>query len=157
MAAEPYDDLDADEAGQDFRDPLDDLPLGTVDFAWSSSNVTLSTTAGTYSDIVVGATFTPAATGRRYKITYAGGDNLVIGGSGFTTSDTWLMKIQVSVAGGAYADVQGPWYITRAQVAQTMRYAIPPGEVNYVAASGSTLRFKAAATKSIGASSVTQP
>jgi len=126
-----------------------------VDYATNTSNVTLSTTAGTYTDVLVGNTFTPVS-GRRYRVSFYGGDNLLIGGSGFATSDMWKLKMQVSVAGGAYADlVPGPMMIVRAQVAQTMRYAIPNFISDYLAGSTSTLRFKAAASKTSGAGTVT--
>ncbi len=126
-----------------------------VDYATNTSNVTLSTTAGTYTDLVTGATFTPVS-GRRYRVSFYGGDNLLVAGSGFATSDVWKLKMQVSVAGGAYADlVPGPMMIVRAQVAQTMRYAIPNFISDYLAGSTSTLRFKVAASKTSGAGTVT--
>ncbi len=126
-----------------------------VDYATNTSNVTLSTTAGTYTDLVTGATFTPVS-GRRYRVSFYGGDNLLVAGSGFATTDTWRLRFQVSVAGGAYADlVPAGYQIARAPVAQTFRYAIPAGESDYLAGSTSTLRFKAAASKTSGAGTVT--
>jgi hypothetical protein len=126
-----------------------------VDRATNTSNVTLSTTAGTFTDVVVGNTFTPIS-GRRYKATFYGGDDLNVAGSGFATTDQWKAKIQVSVAGGAYADlVPGYWHIARGQFAVAMRYAILVGISDYLASSTSTLRFKVAATKLTGASTVT--
>jgi hypothetical protein len=117
--------------------------------------VTLSTTAGVYSDIVVGGTFTPVS-GRRYKLLYWAGGNLLVAGSGFATTDYWVMKFQVSVGGGAFADVPpGAWYIARAQVAQSMRYPVPVGIADYLSLSAATLQFKVAATKASGASTVT--
>ena len=126
-----------------------------VDSAYNLSNVTLSTTAGVYTDVVLGHTFTPMS-GRRYLVTFYGGDNLFISGSGFATTDTWKLKFQVSVAGGAYADlVPGPMYIARAPVAQAFRYPIPMFISDYLAGSASTLNFKPMATKFSGAGTVT--
>lgn len=126
-----------------------------VDYASNTSNVTLSTTAGTYTDVITGATFTPVA-GRRYLVHFYGGDNMLVGGSGFATADTWKLRFQVSIGGGAYADlVPGPMMIARAPVAQSFRYPIPTFLSDYFAGSASTVQFKAAATKWSGAATVT--
>ena len=133
------------------------LPRGKRDKAESTTDVTLSTTAGTFSTLVEGTAFTPVS-GRRYKLSFWAPGNMLIGGSGFATTDTWQSKFQVSVGGGAYADLaapNGPAYIARAPVAQAFRYPIPDRTADYVAASASTLRFKVVATKASGAATVT--
>ncbi len=126
-----------------------------VDYASQASNVTLSTTAGVYSDIVVGNVFTPVAN-RRYLCTFYGGDQMLVAGSGFATTDAWRIKFQVSVAGGAYADlVPGNGYLARCYVAASTRYIIAPSISDYLAGSIATLQFKVQAAKSSGAGTVT--
>jgi hypothetical protein len=132
------------------------LPGGWVTKNTLAGPVTLSTTAGTYTDVIVGDLFTPVSANRRFLVRVWSNGNLFISGSAFTTSDTWLMKFQVSVGGGAYADVAPVgWYIARAPVAQAFRYPIPHATNDYEATTAASLQFKAAATKSSGASTVT--
>jgi hypothetical protein len=122
----------------------------------TGGNVTLSTTAGVYSDIVTGGVFTPGVN-RRLKVLVWFAANLLIGGSGFSTADTWQAKWVVSVGGGAFADVPpGPTYLVRAQVAQTMRYGVAPQMLDYVTGpTPATLQFKWQMSKTSGAATVT--
>lgn len=121
--------------------------------AENASNVTLSTTAGTYTEVVT-ANNVPVVFGRIYLVTFYGGDNLLSGGSGFATSDTWKMKLEVDTGIG-FVDISGPWTMARAYVASGHRYHIPVGMARWVADVTGASDFQASATKASGASTVT--
>jgi hypothetical protein len=130
-----------------------------VSYVEETANAVLSTTAGTYTTVIQNASdiAIPLVSGRRYKHTFIGGSNLLVAGSGFATSDVWYLKLQVSTnSGSSWADVGSPSYIVRAQVAQSMRYAIPQFNRIYdPGADSTTTRFRWQATKASGAATVT--
>jgi hypothetical protein len=132
------------------------LPRGTIDFVQSATDVTLSTTAGTYTTIVTGTANT-LISGRRYKITLSGGDNMLSGGSGFATSDTWKQKVQVDPPTGGFVDLalSGPTMIARAALAAAFRYAIPVHVGYYVPTEDGSHTFRWVASKVAGAATVT--
>jgi hypothetical protein len=134
---------------------LKSMPRGQIDWATSTSDVTLSTTAGTYTTILTGNA-KALKSGRRYRITAAGGDNMLSGGSGFATSDTWMQKLQVDTGSG-FGDLtlSGPSYVVRAFTALAHRYRIPNYIGYYVPGSNVTATFRWMAAKTAGASTVT--
>jgi hypothetical protein len=128
-------------------------PRGVVAFAEQTNDVTLSTTAGTFTQVVE----TPAVNvvgGRRYKVTFTGGLDILTNGSGFTVSDTWDQKIQRSVNGGAYGDVGGATRIARAWVASGFRYNIPVCVRYYDPAISASVSWRLVASKVAGAATV---
>jgi hypothetical protein len=113
--------------------------VGVVDFEQETADVTLSTTAGTYTDVVVGNPIAVRA-GRRYKITSSGGDNLLIGGSSFASTDAWKQKFLVDEGAGYIAlPLDGESYVARGVAAAATRYPIPVKVAYYVPAADDTV------------------
>jgi hypothetical protein len=145
------------EAGGDIQIDNLTLPRGTVGFAQNVATVALSTTAGTYTTIVEDTTV-PVISGRRYKISYLGCDNLLIAGAGFATTNQWYGKFQVDISGGGYADLTltPANQIARLEVAATTRKPVPVVEGIYVAsATDAACGFRFQAAKTVGAAGVT--
>lgn len=136
---------------------ISSYPRGNIYSNSNVNNITLSTTANAYTTVIENAADISLVGGRRYEHIFSGGSNLLAGGSGFTTSDFWTLKLQVSTnSGGSWADVEGAAYIARAQVAQSMRYAIPPVIRWYdPPADSSTTRFRWQSSMASGAATVT--
>lgn len=131
------------------------LPRGMMDRAEEPNNVALSTTAGTYTTIVEGNLFIWAETGRKYKLSFFGGNNLLINGTGQATGDIWQCRFQVSVNGGAYANVSASRYLARLQNAINTRVPVFTYTDEYTALSGNSLQFRFQASKTTGAVTVT--
>jgi hypothetical protein len=133
-------------------------PRGQVAFGVeTTSPIVLSTTAGTYTQIVESSAFNAIA-GRCYKISFFGSSNLLVAGSGFTTTDSWDHKMQLKVGAGAYADAADVTIITRIfrlQVAAATRAPIPNHTAIYRPAANASVQIRLAATKSSGAATVT--
>ena len=129
---------------------------GVIFLGQQSSNVTLSTTAGTYSDIVVSGSLAVTG-GRRYRIMTSGGNNILAGGSGFATSDTWQQRLQVD-EGSGYGDLPlggSASYVMRLEVAVTTRQPIPVKVAYYEPSADDTVTFRWQMSKTNGASTVT--
>jgi hypothetical protein len=73
------------------------LPRGTLDLVQQTGNVTLSTTAGTYTTVLTGNAV-DLLDGRTYKITLSGGDFLTVAGSGFATTNSWDQRPRSTLA-----------------------------------------------------------
>jgi hypothetical protein len=133
-------------------------PRGQVAFGvQTTSPIVLSTTAGTYTQIVETPAFNVLA-GRCYKISFFGSSNLLVAGAGFTTTDSWDHKFQLKVGAGAYADAADVTIITRIfrlQVAAATRAPIPNHTAIYRPAANASVQVQLAATKSSGAATVT--
>ena len=135
-------------------------PKGLISFDNGVGNVTLSTTAGTYTDVINSTNaYATLRQGERLKVTYFcdSGGNLLISGSGFATTDTWRARLAVSIEGAAYSVISGSdAYMNRAQVAQSMRYLIPDRHWIYTVPAGVTyVYFLVQASKTSGAGTVT--
>jgi hypothetical protein len=132
-------------------------PRGLVATGEEATDVVLSTTAGTYTDVVESSAF-DAVAGRAYRVMFSGGHDLLIAGSGFATTDAWEYKFQRDVGSG-YGDVaplSGPKYIVRSNVAIAMRYAIPVHIAYYLpSADAAGVTVKLHARKQSGAATVT--
>jgi hypothetical protein len=138
----------------DVRVNNNSLPRGEVDFSAEASNVALSTSAGTYTTIIEGNVFA-GVNGRKYRLSFFGGDNLLVAGSGFATTNAWEGRFQVSVNGGAYADVDENMTLARLEVAAATRKPIFTCTERYIATSDDDLQFRFQVTKSNGAGTVT--
>lgn len=86
---------------------LRSLSRGNVGYAQADGPTTLSTVAGTWTDLV-SALNVPIVAGRRYRLWGDPGHSTVSGGSGFATSDYWEYRIQVDVGAGYQAT--GPMF-----------------------------------------------
>jgi hypothetical protein len=129
------------------------LPRGCIDLGTSTSDVTLSTTAGTFSDIVSVANV-PVVGGRRYRVTYDGGHSFVSGGSGFAVGDNWEFHLQRN-EGAGYGELTVPVRKrVRANVAIAARFPIPTLIGYYEPAADDTVSFKMRAAKIGGAATV---
>lgn len=131
-------------------------PQGTYAYDNKTTDVTLSTTAGTYTEIMRTTAFT-AKTGRRYKITLSGGMRFVVGGSGFAAGDAWAQKCQVSVNAGAYGELAegGREFTAVSQAAASGTFHIPTLIAYYTAVGNDSLSFRWLAAKLSGAVTVT--
>lgn len=116
-----------------------------------TTDVVLSTTAGTWTDVVelVGIS---CRLGRLYKVSFLGGHNLLTGGSGFATSDQWDMRIRRNTGSG-YANIE-EWRFARGR-AEASRYPIPNRSVLFSPSATGTVSFLVQATKAAGAGTVT--
>jgi hypothetical protein len=132
------------------------LPKGAIAYAFKDTNTTLSTTAGTWTDVIETAD-APVEVDHVYMVTMSGSYDLVTGGSGFATSDTWEYKLQRSLnSGGSWQDVGGRQIIARAWVATGFRYIVPPFVRLYTPSTDApTVRWKVVARKAAGAATVT--
>jgi hypothetical protein len=128
---------------------------GVVDFKQTTSNVVLSTAAGTYTDAVVSNPVSVVG-GRRYRLMCSGGSNLLVAGSGFALTDVWQQRLQVD-EGAGYADLplDGPSYIFRLEALNSTRQPIPVKVGYYEPAADDTVTFRWQAAKTSGAAAVT--
>lgn len=136
---------------------LGQYPRGIIAIGENASDVVLSTTAGTFTQIVESDSFDVVA-GEIYRVEYTGGDNLLIGGSGFGLSDSWWHKFQRSVGGGAYGDGAGmttPKLVARLESAAGTRKPIPSHTAYYYPAGSASVKVRLVATKAAGAATVT--
>lgn len=131
----------------DYWDFLASRFIGKGEEGYNSTplSVTLSTTAGTFTDLI--SVTVPCVSGRKYKVTFQGFD-LLSGGSGFATTDQWLLE----VLAGATILNGVKW---NANVAIAGRYSVPTITGRFVAGSTGNVTFKARGTKSVGAATVT--
>ena len=134
-----HDFVDAGDGGPDIKLQNRTLPRGLVDRATRTANISLSTVIGTYTTIMTGTAFT-AVTGRRYKLTFYGGDNMLIAAG--AVGEEFREKFQVSVNAGAFADVTGPSYLERNEAAAATRQPIPTKLDEYVAVANDSLQFR---------------
>jgi hypothetical protein len=129
---------------------------GMIAYAEEDTDVVISPTVGTYTTIVTTTQGPPVYAGRRYRVTFSGGTNIVSGGSGFAVADRWDVKFQRSVDGGAYGDFWGPVICARAWVAIAFRYPNLPIVAYYTpAADASSVNWRVQMAKITGASTVT--
>lgn len=123
----------------------------------STTEVTLSPTAGVYSNLVTVANVDVVA-GRYYRCTMAGGHSFVTGGSGFTVGDFWEFTIERDVNNsGVWGQLPGAPIIlrVRANVAVAARFPVPVLVGWYLPTGAASVDFRARAAKGGGASTVT--
>jgi hypothetical protein len=126
---------------------------GIIDRVESNADVTLSTTAGTYTTMI-SSNLVTCKQNRLYKISVSTPDNLVIGGSGFAVGDTWRWRLMKDV-NGAGAVPLGAQALARANVAVSQRYAMCPLFSMYSPPADSSVQFREEAAKTSGAATVT--
>jgi len=132
------------------------ISRGIVGYAERTTDLTLSTTAGTLSTLCEDTTVS-LINGHQYLITQFGGSNLLIGGSGFAATDQWNMKLQHDLGSGYIDIVKGgaSRLMTRGYPAISTRYHIPPMSAVYTASATGTVPFRSQAAKQVGAATVT--
>ena len=143
-----HDFIDAGDGGPDIMLKNRTIPRGLIDRATRTTNLALSTTIGTYTTVMTGTAFT-AVSGRRYKLTFYGGDNLLIAAG--AAGEEFRGKFQVSVNAGAFADVTGPSYLAeRTEAAAATRKAIQTKLDEYVAVANDSIQFRYQAAHTAG-------
>jgi hypothetical protein len=144
------------ESGGDIQLDNISLPRGgrnTNDLAVQTGDITLSTTAGTYTTLVE-KTGVSCKAGRLYEITFSGADNFLTGGSGFATTDNWRHRLARKIGAGAYATMKAQALI-RCHVAAAQRYPLRVLIGYFSPSSDATVDFKCEMTKVAGAATVT--
>jgi hypothetical protein len=121
--------------------------------AENSANVTLSTTAGTYT-LVVNVDNVPVIAGRLYRVTFCGGDNLLKNGTGAAVGDTWSQRFRRNTGAG-YASMNTSKFILRADVTADQRVLIPDMVGYFSPSATGNVDFKCEAAKTSGAAGVT--
>lgn len=123
-----------------------------LDFAEATADVTLSTTAGTYTTLVTGAAVAVKA-GKMYRIEAICGAYLLSGGSTFATGDTWRFKLERDDGGGYISMASNKAVRTNVAIAAV---APTPNLVGYYSpATDDTVSFRARASKTSGNVAVT--
>lgn len=122
-------------------------------FNTNSSDVALSTTAGTWTTVIEQITI-PCQVGRLYKVTFSGGDNLLKNGAGKAVGDTWRMRIMRDTGSG-YATMNAGKYILRADTTADQRVLIPDMVGYFSPSADGDVDFRVEATKVSGAAGVT--
>ena len=125
---------------------------GIVDYASSPTDVTLSTTAGVFVDIIIGNAVT-LTVGRLYRVTVVPGAYMLIGGTGPAVNDTWKFRLHRDIGGG---------YVSMGR-SQSMRMNVVSGGIVdlqplvgfFSPATTGTVTFKAIGSKTAGAATLT--
>jgi hypothetical protein len=121
----------------------------------NTGSATLSTTAGTWTDLIT-LSNVPVLTGRRYLLTIGGGHSFVSGGSGFALGDFWEFGTDVNEGAGAIAvyPING---IARVRSTDTVaqRWPIPKVFAIYEPTADGSYTFRARGMKGAGAATVT--
>ena len=126
---------------------------GMIAYAERETSVTLSTSAGIYVAIL-DTNSAPVGAGRRYRIVFSGADNMLTGGSGFTTADTWAYKLDRDVGAG-FITFWGPQRLARCWVATGFRYPVPALIAYYNPQGNATVTWRLSMCKLAGAATVT--
>jgi hypothetical protein len=96
-----------------------------ADTGWrteTANDVTLSTTAGTYTTLLEILDI-DLWENRLYEVVFSGADNLLSGGSGFAAGDQWRWRIHRRFAGGVYSGIEAQASI-RATATAAQRYPV---------------------------------
>lgn len=134
------------------------LPRGVVGYGRTAGPTVLSTTAGTFSDLVV-VNDVPVIAGRKYKITCSEGHSLLSGGSGFAAADAWDFEGQMDLGHGAgFVNItpDKPFQRIRANIIlAASRWPLPVMLGIFHPSVSEPVDFKLRATKVSGAATVT--
>jgi hypothetical protein len=123
-----------------------------LDYAEVTSDVTLSTTAGTYTTLITGNAVTVKA-GKQYRVEVICGAYLLSGGASFATGDTWRFRLERDDGGGFTEMASNKAVRTNVAIAAV---APTPNLVGYYSpATDDTVTFRARASKTSGNVAVT--
>jgi hypothetical protein len=128
---------------------------GQVGYGADGSVTTLSTTAGTWSDLVTVSNVAVKA-GRRYLVLGDGGFSFVSGGSGFAVGDAWDFAVDVNEGAGAIVIAPvSPFKRIRSTDTVAQRWPWETLHGIYEPAADATCSFRYRGRKAIGAATVT--
>lgn len=128
-------------------------PRGWVGDGSSTSDVTLSTTVGVYSDVVQTDTAIDVVAGRKYKVSFFGGFGVVFTGSGFAISDTVEFDMQRRFS-GTWASIGAQTRVRGNISTSSSRWGVPQVIGIYEPGADAAIDFKIRAVRIAGAATV---
>lgn len=131
------------------------MPRGLVGGNSNVNNVALSTTVGTYVDVVEAATL-PVIAGREYRVLFYGGDHLASATGPFLVTDSWRFRLSANFAAGGYnpALINSAKHI-RSNIAVAGLHRIPNVIGRYSPGASGNVSIKCEASKIVGGAGLT--